>query len=318
MKTWRITRFGDEKGLSLSQSSVPKPGVNDVLIKVYANALNPADVKLLSGKDGARFIHATRFPINAGFDFSGEVISAGKNVDRFKTGDEVFGFLPYGPLTQKGAFSEFLIARHSQIAPKPGNITHAEAAAAATAGITALQALKYKGGLIGGQKILINGGTGGVGSYAIQIAIQARAKVWCTCSEKNMEFARQLGAQEVYNYQKTPIHAIDEKFDVILDAASTSSYASCKHLLKFAGRYITLLPSASQAMSKLSTYLSSKYSAWVIVKPRKADLNEISSLLAKQKIRSYIAASFSFSDLPEAYKTLKAGVAGKVVIVADE
>ena len=165
-----------------------------------AAAVNPADLKVLAHRGGGSFLHASRFPLILGFDFSGVVAEVGAAAGPHAIGDEVFGFLPYARSTRGGSFGEYVAVGADTVGPRPRSISHEQAAAAATSAATALQALR-KGKLAAGQTVLINGASGGVGSYAVQIAKILGATVIATCSASKIDHVKALGATRVYDYK---------------------------------------------------------------------------------------------------------------------
>jgi NADPH:quinone reductase-like Zn-dependent oxidoreductase len=239
----------------------------------------------------------------------------GANVRGRAVGDEVFGFLPYSVTTKQGTFAELVAVRPGTVATKPAAVTHEQAAASATVGCTALQALRDKGRLKAGQRALINGASGGVGSFAVQIAKQLGAEVWGTASAANADFVRSLGATEVVDYRKTPLGSLQTKLDVFLDAACASSFQEVRGLLNPRGAYVRLLPSASLFVGMLSSLLSSKRCSLLMVKPRSADLDQLARWLAGGQVRVPIEESFALSQVTEALSLQESGsIRGKVVI----
>ena len=180
MRGYAIDHFGTIDDLRLRDDlEAPTPGPGQVLVNVAAAALNPSEWKVLSGNTAGRFLHAPRFPLVLGYDFSGQIEALGAEVDDFEVGDSVFGFLPYSRKNRQGSLCELVAVPAETIAPKPDRVSHIEAACAATAGVTALQALSDKGRLDSDQRVLVNGASGGVGSYAIQI-VRAMTKTAVT------------------------------------------------------------------------------------------------------------------------------------------
>ncbi len=314
MNAWRLHNYSQIEDLSYGNYADPECPDDRVLVQIKAAAVNPADLKLISGKDGGKFMHAPNFPIIPGFDFSGLIVNTGASIRDLKKDQEVFGFLPYSRTTRQGTLAEYVAVKPEWIALKPTTVSHSEAAAAATTGSTALQGLRDKGHIIGNQDVLINGASGGVGSYAVQVAKRSETRVWGTCSEKNTDFVRSLGADHVIDYRKKRIEDLEQKFDIIFDAASTTSFNACASRLKRGGVYITLLPSLSLATGKLRSFFSSKASSFVVVKPRSKDLAQLAAWLSDGSLKSPIGASFDFGDAPNALLQLKNGVAGKVVV----
>lgn len=314
MKAWTIPKHGPLSILKLDEQPKPSCGKDEVLVRVQAAALNPADLKLVSGKDGGNLLHAQNFPITPGFDFSGTIEESGELVRDLKVDQEVFGFLPYARTTKQGSLCAYLSVKPEHVAPKPSNVSHEAAAAAATTGSTALQGLRGKGQLKQGQDVLVNGASGGVGSFAVQIARHAGATVYGTCSKKNMTVVKALGATKVFDYKTTPVDAINQQFDIIFDAASNLSFHKCSRLLKRGGVYITLLPSVSLATGIVRSLFSSKASRFVMVAPKGEDLAQLASWLAGEAITSCIDTIYPFDQANDAFVHLDRGAAGKIVI----
>ena len=190
MKAWCIDQYGSIDDLKQHHLPIPSPKPDEILVRIQAAALNPADHKVITGKDGGKFLHASRFPLVPGFDFSGILERHGAAVEHLNTGEEVFGFLPYSTKNKQGTLSEYVAVPADTVGVKPEHVSHAEAAGAATVGCTALQALRNKGRMSSGQRILINGASGGVGSFAVQLAKHAGAEVWGTASGQNLALVK--------------------------------------------------------------------------------------------------------------------------------
>ncbi|MFA9469141.1 MAG: NAD(P)-dependent alcohol dehydrogenase, partial [Deltaproteobacteria bacterium] len=203
MRAALLDRNGPLESIRIGEIDAPTMGKDEILVRVRAAATNAADAKVVTGKDGGAFLHAKNFPTTFGFDFSGVVEAVGGHVRGRAVGDEVFGFLAYARSNKQGSFAELVSVKSDSVGDKPSNISHEEAAAAATAGSTALQALEEKGRLRSGQKVLVNGASGGVGSYAVQIASLLGAEVWGTASAAKADFVKDLGAARVVDYKTT-------------------------------------------------------------------------------------------------------------------
>ncbi len=314
MKAWTIPRHGALDLLQLQD--IPKPACADdeVLVRVTAAALNPADLYLISGKNGGHLLHAQKFPITPGFDFSGTIEQVGANVRDLKLEQDVFGFFPYARSTKQGTLCEYIAVKPDHVSPKPANVSYEEAAAVCTTGSTAYMGLFNKARLTKGQDILVNGASGGVGSAAVQMAKHTGATVVGTCSAKNMTMVKALGAKEVYDYRKTSPTAINRHFDVIFDAASTLSFHACHKQLKRGGVYVTLRPSLSLATGIMRSIFSSKASRFVIVAPDGNLLAQLASWLSTGVITSCIDTIYPFAQVLDAFKHLDQGAAGKIVI----
>ena len=322
MRAYATDRRGPISSLSLRDLPKPAPGAGELLIKVRAAAPNPADLTVLSGKGAAPFLHDSRFPLVPGHDFSGVVEQLGAGVSNHAVGDEVFGFLPYSRRTHQGSFADYLTAHAGTLAKKPKGLSHEEAAGAATVALTALQSLRDKAHLQPGQSVLINGASGGVGSYAVQIAKLLGGKVSAIASGAREEAVRALGAEAFYDYKKTRLaarkgepDALGEPFDVIFDAVSNSSFSACAPWLKPSGAYVTLLLSKDLLLGKLRSLLSSKGCHFVVVEPRPADLSQLASWFEEGKLKPVLERAYPLEELPAALERMKRGdVRGKLAI----
>jgi len=315
MRAAMLDGNGHLDSVRMGEVDAPTMGKDEILVRVRAAAINPADLKVVSGTDGGAFLHAKNFPTAFGFDFSGIVEAVGGDVQGRSIGDEVFGFLAYSRSTTQGSFAELVAVKPDTVGDKPSNISHEEAAAAATAGSTALQALEEKGRLRSGQRVLVNGASGGVGSYAVQIAAQLGAEVWGTASATKSNFVKSLGATRVIDYKTTSLANIGKKFDVVLDAASMSSFGEVRSILQPCCAYITLLPSLGLLGGMLQSVFSGKRCGFVMVRSRATDLNRLASWLAEGKLVASVDATFPLDDLPRALAAQQAGkVQGKVAV----
>ncbi len=315
MKAYLIRSRGDLSQVQVAETDAPATAAGHILIKVKAAALNPADLKVISGKDGGRFIHSSKVPIHLGFDYSGVVEQVAGDASSYAIGEEVFGFLPYSTKTRQGSFAEYISVREDEVAPKPSAISHAEAASAATVGLTALQSLSHIAGADRGQRILVNGASGGVGQYGVQIGKCLGAEVWGTCSAPKMEFVRALGADRVLDYAADPWSTLDERFDVILDTISNLRHAQYAKRLKRGGSYVATLPSAAWLGGKLRSLLTTKRVALVVVKPKRKDLSQLAAWLADGSVKAHVWKTFPFAELPAALEAFASGGAlGKIVV----
>jgi NADPH:quinone reductase-like Zn-dependent oxidoreductase len=319
MKAFIIKRYGVIGDIEQVEIDYPTIGKDEVLVRVKSAAINPADIKVITGKNGGRFIHSGKSPIALGFDFSGIIKETGEEVSGFIQGDEVFGFLPYSTKTTQGSFADYVVVKSGTIAKKPSSISYTEAATAATTASTALQALVDIGRIKQGQKILINGASGGVGSYAVQIAKGCEAEVWGTCSAMNLDFIKSIGVNQALDYQQISLKNLAEKFDIILDAASNSSFGECSGILVSKGVYITLLPSLRLFTGKMRSIFSTKKCALCLVKPKTADLAKIARMIEEKVISTPVATSFPIAELQAALEKFTAGkVRGKIGIIIEE
>ncbi len=319
MRAFVIKKHGAIGDIEQVELDYPPVGNDEVLVRVKSAAVNPADIKVITGKKGGRFIHSGKSPIGLGFDFSGVVKEIGADVSGFLQGDEVFGFLPYSTKTTQGSFADYVVVKSGTVANKPASISHAEAAAAATTASTALQALVNIGGLKQGQKIMINGASGGVGSYAVQIAKSYEAEICGTCSADNLDYLKSIGVDRALDYRQSSLKDLGEKFDIILDAVSNSSFGECAGILAPHGAYVTLLPSLRFISGKLRSIFSTRKCAVCVVQPRTADLARIAGMIDEKVISIPLAAAFPVDQLQKALEEFAAGgVRGKISIVIED
>ncbi|HVM33610.1 MAG TPA: NAD(P)-dependent alcohol dehydrogenase, partial [bacterium] len=283
----------------------PALRAGQVLVEVKGAAFNPADLKVISGKDGGPFLHAAQFPIQLGFDYAGVVAEVGAGETELLAGQAVYGFLAYSPKTTQGSFASYVAVSPEELYLKPQQLDFASAASLATAGVTALRALRDKGRLQAGQSVLINGAAGGVGSLAVQIAKILGARVTATAGGKNLDFVRSLGADQALDYRATPLGEYPGPFDIFLDAASASSFGAAAPLLKPGGIYVTLLPKPSLLVGWLASLFSSKACRFVITASQKADLALLAEWVEAGKLKATVEKTFRFEEVPAGLEELK-------------
>lgn len=309
----------------LKLEEIDKPGLADdsIVVRVRASSVNPVDFFPLS-----RVAYTTRWlsargkakPEILGVDFAGTIESVGKAVTQFKPGDEVFG-------SRKGAFAEYLsVPESGPLAPKPANLTFEEAAAVPVAALTALQAVRDHGRVKPGQRVLINGASGGVGSFAVQIAKLYGAEVTGVCSPRNLERARSLGADRVIDYGREDFTRSAERYDVLLDIAGSHSWSESSRVLKADGRFVLVGASAHTVFGgnrtithiirvRLSSLFSSRRFAFFIAKLSREDLALLGELLSSGKLTASIDRQYELNQVPEAMAYMGEGHAkGKIVV----
>jgi NADPH:quinone reductase-like Zn-dependent oxidoreductase len=271
MKAIAAPTYGPLETLVQIDAPVPTPGPGEVRVRVVATALNPADYKVILGT--LKFLHARNKPLILGYDFSGTIDAVGPSVSGFSVGDEVFGFLPYGPGNARGAFAELLVAKSDEIAKKPAGVSHEIAAAAATTGLTAIQSLRDLGRLPAGGEALVTGVSGGVGSIAVGIAKRLGARVTAVGSGAGLALAKRLGAAEVLDRTAGPLPGdIKARFDVVFDASAAYRWREWGGALKPGGAFVTTLPSLAFAADKVRTLFCETRVHFVNVKSRPKDL----------------------------------------------
>jgi NADPH:quinone reductase-like Zn-dependent oxidoreductase len=317
MKAVVYTQYGLPDVLQLKEIEKPKPADDDVLIKVHAASVNALDWHMLTADIFlVRFSGGLTRPKNQvlGADIAGRVEAVGAKVTRFKPGDEVFGE------TGHGGFAQFALAKEKQLMLKPANLSFEQAAAVPVAGLTALQSLRDIGNIQAGQKVLINGAAGGVGTFAVQIAKAFGAEVTAVCSTRNLDQARQLGADHVIDYTRENFTHNDRKYDLILAVNGYHRLADYKRALAPNGVYVMAGGKTAQIFEAvlLGSWYSEKNGRKLtnmLAQINQNDLLILQEMLETGKIVPVIDKRYPLEEVPEAMRYLGAGHArGKVVI----
>ena len=320
MKAMAASTYGPLEGLKAMDLPLPTPGHGEVRVRVVASALNPADYKVLLGK--MKFLHGRGRPLVLGYDFSGIVDAVGPDVSGRSPGDEVFGFLPYGPFNQRGAFAEFLIAKTGEIALMPKAVSPEAAAASATTGLTAIQSLRDLGRLpASGGQVLVTGVSGGVGSMAVGIARKLKASVTAVGSGTGLLLAQRLGAVKVLDRTKDDLAGklqteLAGQFDVVFDAAAAYRWRTWRGTLKAGGAFVTTLPSVTLAIDKAASLFARTRVHFVNVKSRPADLELLAGWL-EQGLEVPLTATIPVRDLAQGLAQLQKSGGRIAVRVAD-
>ena len=325
MKAMVNKKYGPPDVLELREVERPTPKEDEVLLKVHAASVNPADWHLLRGEPYiARLQLGLRKPKERvlGCDVAGHVEALGKNVTMLQPADEVFGS-PF--MHGFGAFAESVCVSEELLAPKPATLSFEQAAAVPLAASTALQGLRDHGRIEPGQKVLIIGASGGVGTFAVQIAKYFDAEVTGVCSTRNVEMVRSLGADHVIDYTKEDFtRSGQKKYDLIFQLAGSRSPSECRRALtskgtlvlisgESDGRWIGPVDRIIKA-AVLSPFVSQKMASFT-VKPNREDLHYLKELIEAGKLTPVIDRTYSLSETPEAIRYLENGHArGKVVI----
>ncbi|MFO0891338.1 MAG: NAD(P)-dependent alcohol dehydrogenase [Isosphaeraceae bacterium] len=316
MRAVVIHEYGSPEKLTLTDLKTPAPGANEVLVRVRAAGVNPVDWKIRSGM--LKWILWLKFPFVPGFDISGEVEATGPGVTRFRAGDPVYALL--GP-PRAGGYAELAVAPESAVALKPRSLSHLEAASMPVAALTALQAFRDLGHLQPGQRVLINGASGGVGSFAVQIARALGGHVTAVCGPTNVDFVRGLGADQVLDYTRDDFTSRAERFHVILDAVAKSSFARAREVLTTAGTYITTLPTVDvllrgYALAPVLRLFGKKQRARTLfARARSADLEFLARLADDGKLKPVIDRVYPLEQVREAHERSESERArGKIVL----
>jgi len=325
MKAIICTKYGSPDVLQLQEVAKPALKDDEVLIKIHAASINSRDWRMMRAKPFFIRLMPGGFlqPKNKilGTDVAGRVEAVGRSVRQFKPGDDVFGYLPSA--TGRGTFAEYVCANENAITLKPVNLTFEQAAAVPLAAMIALQALRDNGNLQPGQKILINGASGGVGTFAVQIAKAFGAEVTAVCSTRNLEMVLSIGADHVIDYKKEDFTQNGQQYDLILAVNGYHPLSDYLHALKPEGTYVVTggsmfqLFQAASNRKKVTKTESQKIYIASLVQSQK-DLIFIKELLESRKIKPVIDGCYPLSKTPEAFWYFeKEHPKGKVVITMD-
>jgi NADPH:quinone reductase-like Zn-dependent oxidoreductase len=316
MKAFIWGKYGPPETLRMAEVEEPSPAADEVLVKVLGISVNPADWHSLRGKP--LFSRATLGLLRPkhrilGGDIAGQVEAVGDGVNEFKVGDEVYaGLLDHG----YGGFAEYVSAPIPVVSLKPGNLSFEEAAAVPTAGVTALQGLRHHGQIEPGQKVLINGASGGVGTFAVQIAKSYGAEVTGVTSTRNLDLVRSLGADHVVDYTTTDFVRSGQRYDLILDTIGNRSVPDLRRALTDGGKAaVTGFTTVARliAVSVRGRKNIAQVSAHVAAK----DLELLSELIESGDVSPQIDRRYPFDEIPAAIRYLEQGHArGKVVVGA--
>jgi NADPH:quinone reductase-like Zn-dependent oxidoreductase len=316
------TEYGSTDMLSLKEIDKPAVSDNNVLVQVHAASVNSGDWHLMRGTPyliRPMFGGLLKPKIKIlGFDVAGRIEAVGKDVTQFKPGDEVFGDLSGCGF---GAFAEYVCATEAALALKPVAITFAEAATVPGAGVAALQGLRDVGQIQPGQKVLINGASGGVGSFAVQIAKAFGADVTAVCNKKKMDMVRSLGANHIIDYTQTDVTQTGQRYDLILDAAAYRSVFDYLPILTSEGTYVLVGGSTARFfqvmfLGSLISRISHRRVKCLASKPNQMDLITLREFMVEGKITPYIDQRYNLSEVPTAIRYLEQRqVLGKVAIV---
>jgi NADPH:quinone reductase-like Zn-dependent oxidoreductase len=324
MKAAVYTRYGSPDVVQIEEVEKPVPKDDEVLIRVRAASVNPLDWRLLRGIPPVlRMLFRVRKPSMAqpgrlGRDVAGQVEAVGKNVTQFKPGDEVFGWC-------QGALAEYACTPESALVVKPKNVTFEQAASVPVAALSSLQGLRDKGHIQAGQKVLINGAAGGLGTFAVQIAKSLGAEVTGVCSTRNVDMVRSLGADRVIDYSREDFTKSSERYDLILDNVGNHSLSACRRVLNPKGRCVIagapkepgIFLARAVTGPVLSWFVSQKFMMF-IARLRKEDLAVLCELMASGKVTPVIDRCYTLSEAREALRYLEEGHArGKVVITLE-
>ena len=312
MKAIILEQAGDADNLKLTELPQPSIQDNEVLIKTKAVSINPVDIKTRMGKSLYNELKSKNTAIILGWDVSGVVTEAGKEVTEFKEGDEVFGMVNFPGHGR--AYAEYIAAPSSDLALKPATISHEEAAAATLAALTAWQAIVTHGKVSKGQKVVIQAASGGVGHYAVQIAKYLGAYVVGTSSAANKDFVMSLGADEHIDYKKHRIDEVVNDADFVLDPIGGDNIDSSLSAVKKGGTVI-MLPSFFKEQIAEKSKARGVNGYYFSVQSNGEDMKKLAELLEKGIIRSHVSQTFPLDKIGEAHLQIETGrTVGKIVL----
>ncbi|GAA2867434.1 NAD(P)-dependent alcohol dehydrogenase [Streptosporangium fragile] len=326
MKAFVLRSYGSPDALELTEVDKPVPGDDEVLVRVRATSVQPYDWHLMRGEPyiarlmgGGPGLRKPKITI-LGADIAGQVEAVGRDVTEFRPGDEVFA------MPKQGGFAEYVCVREGELAPKPKNLSFEEAAAVPLAAGTALLGLRDEGRIQPGQKVLVNGASGGVGTFAVQIAKAFGAEVTGVCSTRNVGLVRSIGADEVIDYTVEDFTRREQRYDLLLDSAGSRPGSACRRVLTPKGVYVVvggpggrwLQPVAHVFAALAASPFTSRRTALADVvrcTENKQNLITLTGFIEDGKVTPVIDRRYPFEEIPEAVRYQEQGrAAGKVVV----
>jgi NADPH:quinone reductase-like Zn-dependent oxidoreductase len=326
MRAFVLDSYGSPDRLRLAEMDQPVPAGDEVLVRVHATSVNPYDWHHMRGEPyvarampGGLGLRRPRYRV-LGCDVAGRVEAVGADVTRFRPGDDVYGLL------EQGGFAEYVTAREDQLAPKPRNLSYGQAAAVPMAAVTALLGLREAGGLRSGQSVLVNGASGGVGTFAVQIARACGADVVGVCSTRNVDLVRSIGSAEVVDYTVQDFTRSTRRHDLLLDVAGSRPLSQCRRALTPTGALVVVggpagrwLQPAGRVFASLAVgrFVSQRVVAVDTVRDRnrQQNLTALTKLIEDGRVEPVIDRRYPFADIPAAVRYQEDGhAAGKVVV----
>jgi len=306
MKAIVVHEYGGAEVLHYEEAPRPQPNDNEVLIRVLAASVNPVDAAIRSGKY-AEYFH-TKLPLIPGMDAAGVIEKAGSKITALKAGDPVYAFFT---LREEGGYGEFALAKEGEVARKPSSITYEEAAAVPAAGSTAWQALVDAAKLGAGQTVLIHGGSGGVGHFAIQIAKARGARVIATASTANQEFLKKLGVDQAIDYTATKFEDVVKDVDVVLDAVGGDTLRRSYSVVKKGGIIVTIAGEPDQAALDAHGIRGVSISA----APKSETFAELTRLIEDGKVKPVVTQVFPLAEVAKAQEQIATRhTRGKIIL----
>ena len=313
MKAAVIDGYGGPDRFEIREVEKPSPGPGQLLVRVRAASVNPLDWKVRQGS--MRIVRRDRFPLILGYDLAGEVEAIGAEVSRFAPGDAVYAYSARG-----GGYAEHALVEEDATATKPASLSFEEAAAVPVAALTAIQALRDKGELAEGERLLVNGGAGGVGHFAVQLGKALGARVVAVASGRNQDFLRELGADRGIDYEQEDFATDEETFHVVFDAVGKASFRDCDLILEEGGVYVTTSFEPAIVIQGVVSLVGGLFgpvrrARAVIVKPSGQNLAVLGHLIDAGRLRPHVEEVFRLDRVADAHSYSESGhVRGKLVI----
>jgi NADPH:quinone reductase-like Zn-dependent oxidoreductase len=326
MKAVILRSYGSPDQLELTATDTPEPAAGEVLVRVRATSVNPYDWHGMRGEPRIARLMPGAIPLRApkllvlGCDMAGQVEAVGKDVTGFRPGDEVFALL------EKGGWAEYVSVPERLLARKPENVSYEQAAAVPMAGVTALLALREAGRIEPGQKVLVNGASGGIGTFAVQIARALGASADAVCSSRNAELVRSIGADNVVDYTREDFTRSGRRYDMLLDIAGSRAAFACRRVLASKGTLVLVGGPAGRWLQPVGHMIGTLAMAplmpqrvtmanTVACPTKKQLLEKLAALIEDGKITPVINRTYPFHDIQEAVRYQEQGhVPGKIVI----
>ena len=313
MKAIITNEYGSVDVLCVENVDLPAIQEDEILVQVKAASINPLDWRIRTGE--MKIMTGKTPPRILGSDYAGIVNKVGKNIKKYKIGDEVFGMIDIVK-AKEGTYAEFVKVKENDISIKPKNSSFEDSASLPLVCLTSYQAFVNVAKAKKGDNVLINGCTGGVGSAAMQIAKALGYDTTGICSTNNVDFAKKLGADNVIDYKKESVLGKNEKYDVIFDTVGNLKFSSSKKILNPKGNYVTTavtLP--AMILNPITNIFCSKKSKLVVVKPSSDNLREIKKLVENEDLKGLVSKIFDLEEIKEAHKTSQeGGFSGKLVV----
>jgi NADPH:quinone reductase-like Zn-dependent oxidoreductase len=294
----------------LEQADIPRPALTagHVVIKVEAAAVNPIDWKIRKGE--MKMMVRGHFPMTLGGEVAGEIAEVAPDVTRFKVGDKVYSLVP----NEQGGYAEFISVPADVAGARPGGLDAIQAASIPVGAVTALQSLRDKGELKAGQRVLINGASGAVGYYGVQLAREMGATVTAVCNASKFDLAKAAGATDCIDYTKDDFTKLGKKWDLIFDSAGKRHFGEVRDALEDHGIYVTTISSGGDLISPALNPVRHQKSRFILMKPNTADLDYVTGLVNAGKLKPQVGAVFPLAKIAEAHTLAESGKAsGKVV-----